>query len=89
MMENESTIPGIDFYRDRDEKDFLERWEEQHGELSEEELDDLYEEIGKTIHELYTQKEIILGTNFEYKKVLVGEVDYNRFYNIYLFQEPK
>lgn len=84
----EETV-DIDFYRERDEGAFLDSWESAHGEISDDELDELYAKIASDIHQKIQSGEHELGDLFVYEGVPVGESDYNEFHNLYLFKEPK
>ena len=39
----------IDFYLDKDEDTFLEAWENKYGELNDEQIEELYQEIAQDI----------------------------------------
>ncbi|MCC5890473.1 MAG: hypothetical protein JJU01_07875 [Alkalibacterium sp.] len=77
----------IDFYRDKDEQAFLDAWEAAHGELSDEELDQLYADIAEDIKKAVEAGTHELGKPFIYKDVTVGKSDYNTFHAVYLFEQ--
>lgn len=76
---------SIDFYRDRDENAFLTAYEEKYGELTDDQLDELYQTIAQTIHEEIKAGTHELGDPFYYQDVLVGESDFNQMHALYLF----
>lgn len=78
---------AIDFYRDKDEQAFLDAWEAAHGELSEEELDQLYAAIAEAVREAVQEGTHELGKPFVYKNVTVGKSDFNSFHSVYLFEQ--
>lgn len=79
----------IDFYLDSDEEAFLESWENKYGQLSEEQLEELYQDIAKDIESKYKTGEHQLGKLFSYKDVTVGYSDYSAFNNWFLFSASK
>ncbi|MBT2731949.1 MULTISPECIES: hypothetical protein [Carnobacterium] len=79
----------IEFYLDSDEVTFLESWEDKYGELNEEQLEKLYQEIAQDIESKYQSGEHQLGKSFSYKEVKVGYSDYSTFNNWFLFSAAK
>lgn len=79
----------IEFYKGKDEQDFLDRWQAEHGSLSEEEIDELYADIADAIDEAVKQGEHELGDPFTYEGVQVGRSDFNAFYSLYIFEAIK
>lgn len=83
-MENSSMI---DFYTNKDEKAFLEAWQAKEGQVSEPDLDELYQRIAESIkNDLETGKHE-LGKPYYYQEVFLGLSDYNEFYDLYLFSQ--
>lgn len=76
----------IEFYRGKDEEDFLTRYKTKHGSLSEEEIDDLYGEIADSVDADLKSGNHELGKKYYFKEVLVGKTDYNAHYNLYIFE---
>jgi len=79
----------IDFYLDKDEETFLESWENKYGELNDEQLEELYQEIAQDIELKYQSGEHQLGKLFSYKGIAVGYSDYSTFNNWFLFSSSK
>lgn len=83
-MENS---PMIDFYTNKDEKAFLEAWQAKVGQVSEADLDDLYQTIAESIKSDLENGKHELGKAYYYQDVLLGQSDYNEFYDLYLFSQ--
>ena len=79
----------IDFYLDKDEDAFLEAWETKYGELTDEQLEELYQEIAQDIEAKYKSGEHQLGEVFSYKGIDVGHSDYSTINNWFLFSYSK
>lgn len=80
----------IDFYQDKDEEAFLNRWEAKYGPIEDEALNSLYESIAQAIHQSVQEETHQLGDKYLYQEVVVGYSDYNAFNQLYLFsQSPK
>ncbi|SFB98077.1 hypothetical protein SAMN04488102_10282 [Alkalibacterium subtropicum] len=79
----------IEFYKGKDEQDFLDRWQEEHDALSEDQIDELYADIADAIDEAVKKGEHELGESYTYKGVPVGRSDFNAFYSLYLFEATK
>lgn len=79
----------IDFYREKDEQAFLEAWQSEHGKLSDDEVDTLYENIADAIDEAVKEESHELGTPFIYENITVGKSDFNTFYSLYIFEQVK
>lgn len=79
----------IEFYLDSDEVTFLESWENKYGELNEEQLEKVYQEIAQDIETKYQSGEHQLGKLFLYKEIAVGYSDYSTFNNWFLFSASK
>lgn len=77
----------IDFYREKDEVAFLDRWEAKHGQI--EDLDQLYQEIATTVAAGYQAGSVELGKKYVYQEIVVGYVDYNTFNELFLFSAEK
>ncbi len=76
----------IDFYKGKDEQVFLDNWQEKYGQLTEDEIDDLYADIADDIDEAVKKGEHVLGKPYAYKGVSLGKSDYNAFYALYIFE---
>lgn len=80
----------IDFYQDKDEEAFLNRWEAKYGPIEDEDLNSLYESIAQAIYQSVQEETHQLGDKYFYQEVVVGYSDYNAFNQLYLFsQSPK
>lgn len=79
----------MEFFTGKDEDAFLSAWQKQYGDLSEEEIDELYTKIAEEIDREVKAGEHELGDVFEYIGIKVGKSDYNQFHQIYLFEEEK
>lgn len=77
----------IEFYRGKDEEDFITRYKAQHGSMSEDEIDQLYADIADAIDADIKSGDHELGKDYYYKDVLVGKSDFNESYNLYLFEK--
>lgn len=78
---------NIDFYRDRDEDTFLQAYETAYGELTEDQIDALYEDIARAISKEIDEGTHRLGKPFLYKDVLVGTSDFSQTHSLYLFTQ--
>lgn len=76
----------IEFYKGKDEQAFLDTWQEKHGTLTDDEIDDLYAEIADAIDKDVKNGDHKLGEPYEYKGILLGRSDFNAFYSLYLFE---
>lgn len=79
----------MEFFTRKDEDAFLSAWQKQYGDLSEEEIDELYTKIAEEIDREVKAGEHELGDVFEYIGIKVGKSDYNQFHQVYLFEEEK
>lgn len=79
----------IDFYREKDEQAFLESWQAKHGQLTDDEIDTLYENIADRVDEAVKDGSHELGSPFVYKEITVGKSDFNSFYSLYIFEQEK
>lgn len=79
----------IDFYRGKDEEAFLSAWQEKHGQLTEDEIDDLYTEIADAVDQAVKDGTHEIGEPYVYKEVTVGKSDFNAFHSLYVFEEVK
>lgn len=79
----------IEFYKGKDEQAFLDRWQKEHGTLSEEQIDELYADIADAIDEAVKKGEHELGETYIYQGVEVGRSDFNAFYSLYIFEATK
>lgn len=77
----------IDFYRDRDEQNFLDRYEQKHGTLSDDVIDELYATIADSIEADIENNHHKIGDPYYYNDILVGKSDYNQIQNLYLFED--
>lgn len=77
----------IDFYRGRDEEQFLNKWQELNGKLTDEQIDDLYEAIADDIDKAVAEGTHKLGEVYHYHGVEVGRSDYNQAEKLYLFEQ--
>lgn len=78
---------SIDFYRDKDEQAFLDAFEASYGELSDEELDKLYDEIALDVKQAVENGTHELGKLYKYKNITVGKSDFNSFHSVYIFEQ--
>lgn len=76
----------MEFYRGKDEEDFLTRYKAKHGSLSDDEIDDLYAEIADAMDADVKSGDHELGKDYYFKGILVGRSDYNAHYNLYIFE---
>lgn len=65
----------IDFYHEKDENAFLDKWEAEKGEITD--IDQFYQEIALAAKTAYEAGTVNLGKKFVYQDVVVGYVDYN------------
>ncbi|GAA0370118.1 hypothetical protein GCM10008932_22100 [Alkalibacterium iburiense] len=79
----------IDFYRGKDEEAFLSAWQEKFGQLTEDEIDELFAEIAEAIDKAVKDGTHKIGDPFVYKEVTVGTSDFNAFHSLYVFEEGK
>ena len=77
----------IDFYHEKDEQAFLDKWEAEKGSI--EDIDLFYSELAEGVEEAYQAGTVKLGKKFVYQDVVVGYVDYNTFNNLFLFSLAK
>ncbi|MDN6294230.1 MAG: hypothetical protein ACTHVM_07130 [Alkalibacterium gilvum] len=79
----------IEFYKSKDEQEFIERWEKKNGSLNEEQMDELYAGIAEAIDAAIKSDQHKLGETFVYEGVPVGRSDFNTFYSLYIFEAPR
>lgn len=77
----------IEFYRGRDEENFITRYKEKVGSLSEDDIDDLFAEIADRIDEDVKAGKHELGKEYYYNGVLVGRSDFNDTHQLYIFED--
>lgn len=76
----------IEFYKEKDEQAFLDKWQEKFGPLNEDQIDVLYTEIADAIDEEVKTGEHVLGEPFEYQGIHLGKSDFNAFHALYIFE---
>ncbi|WP_423188478.1 hypothetical protein ACO1PF_07645 [Alkalibacterium sp. f15] len=79
----------IEFYKEKDEQAFLDVWQEKYGQLTDDEIDQLYADIADAIDAAIKEGEHRLGQPYEYKDVLIGKSDFNSFHSLYIFEAIK
>lgn len=77
----------IDFYHEKDEAAFLDKWEAEKGEITD--LDEFYQKMAQALKAGYDAGTVILGKKYVYQDVVVGYVDYNTFNELFLFSSKK
>lgn len=83
-MENQFEI---EFYKESEEEAFLQAYENQYGELTDEQVETLFAQMAADIHQQVTEGTHRLGKPYVYEDILVGKSDFNEAYGMYLFSQ--